>query len=242
MDDRHIARTLELADLEVETSRREVIAYAAVFDAPTHIRDHQGEYWERIARNAFDVTIRDNAGGVKAMVNHARDVYGMPSDRFSLPYGVVESMRPDGRGLLTVTKVARTDLGDEVLELMRSGALDGFSFSGRVLQTTRLDPARPDDMPTLVRTEIALREFGPAVFRAYDQAKILAVRSGTPLPLDSPPVSGTPDGVSDRSSIHDDQAPADGSVSDVSEQGNDSTPKAADGPNPALKWLRDNLR
>lgn len=236
-----IRRTLQVADLEVGTKRL-VTAYAAVFDTVVRIRDQHGEYWESIGRSAFDVTLRNNAQAVKAIVNHGADLYGQPTARFALPYGTVTSMVPDGRGLLTVTRVAETPLGDEILELMRSGALTGFSFAGSVLQTTTVDPVRSGDLPTLIRTEIKLREFGPAVFPAYESAQLLDVRSGRPLALtdDTDPSALEADGSTSSPA---DDSPANRSESDRPEQGNDSTPDAAvRQPNAAQQWLRDQFR
>lgn len=189
-----IDRTVELDDLVVraEGNRREIVAYAAVFDHPVEIEDHFGHYYEKIARSAFDVTLRDNPKGVKAIFNHGRDIYGNPSDRFAMPIGTPLEMRSDARGLLTVTRVSRTELGDEILELARDGALTAFSFSGRPLQKREEPAARSGDLKTVVRTEIALREFGPAVFAAYDTAAIVAVRS-EPTPTDTPAPAPAPD-------------------------------------------------
>lgn len=232
----HIARTLELADLETDVDRREIVAYASVFNQPVEIMDQHGHYWESIGRAAFDVTIRDAATRVRALVNHGRDIHGQPSDRFSMPYGTVVSMVPDGRGLLTVTRVAETDLGDEILELLRSGAMDGFSFSGRLLQSSETPPARAGDLPLMTRTEIALREFGPAVFPAYPEASLVATRSGHPTTSDGTPVlsdPSTPPAVT----------PAEGSDTARTEPGPASPPQAAERtPNAAHQWLRQNLR
>lgn len=222
---------VELIDLETNIDRREVVAYVAVFNQPTEIKDFDGHYYESIDRNAFNVTLREAPEKVRAFVNHGRDIYGQPSDRFSLPYGKVERMEPDGRGLLTVTKVLETPLGDEVLELLRGEAFNGFSFSGRVLKTDKIDPIREGDLPVLVRREIALREFGPAPFQAYDDATLVAVRSGQPIELP-------------QSSDQSRHAPAeDGSDVSDSEQGNgDPHDAVVREPNRAQLWLREQFK
>lgn len=173
-----ISRSFALDDLVVRSDGdgRTVEAYAAVFGAPTEIRDHYGHYFEVIDRSAFDVTIRRGTK-VGVLFNHGLDIYGNPSDRFSMPIGIPEAITTDGRGLRTVTRIARTELGDEVLELMRDGAIDGFSFSGKPLRSQKLAPSKGDDLPTVVRQELALKEYGPAVFRAYVGAKVLALRA-----------------------------------------------------------------
>lgn len=172
-----ITRSYALDDLVVRSDGdgRTVEAYAAVFGTPAEIRDFDGHYMEVIDRAAFDGAIR-RGSKISVLFNHGRDIYGNPSDRFSMPIGTPEMVRADARGLHTVTRIANTPLGDEVLELMRSGAIDGFSFQGRPLRSER-QPARGDNLPTIVRQELSLREYGPAVFRAYDDARVTALRT-----------------------------------------------------------------
>jgi HK97 family phage prohead protease len=172
-----ITRDFALDDLVVRTEGggRIVEAYAAVFGREAEIRDFDGHYKEVLGQHSFDGAIKRGAK-VGFFFNHGKDIYGNPSDRFSLPIGSPQSISADARGLLTVSRVADTPLGDEVLTLMRDGAIDGFSFSGRPLKSER-QPARGGGLPTIVRTELSLREYGPAVFRAYDDARVMALRS-----------------------------------------------------------------
>lgn len=173
-----IARSFELDDLVVrsEGDGRTVEAYAAVFDKPTEIRDQFGHYTEVIDRAAFNVAI-NRGQKPKVLFNHGRDIYGNPSDRFSMPIGTAESVASDGHGLRTVTRIARTELGDEVLELMRSGAITGFSFQGRAVKSQHQAAKSRDDLPTIRRQELGLTEYGPGVFVAYSDARLLAVRT-----------------------------------------------------------------
>lgn len=177
--DAPIARSFPLDDLVVRTDGdgRTVEAYAAVFDKPTEIRDHFGHYTETIDRTAFNVAINRSAQKPKVLFNHGKDIYGNPSDRFALPIGVPETIRADGHGLRTVTRISKTPLGDEVLELMRDGAVDGFSFQGAPHRSQRIAAKSRDELPTIVRQELGLTEYGPGVFVAYSDARILAVRT-----------------------------------------------------------------
>lgn len=172
-----ITRSFALEDLVVRSDGdgRTVEAYATVFGQPAEIRDFDGHYLEVIDRTAFNGAIKRGAK-VGVLFNHGKDIYGNPSDRYSMPIGTPESITADARGLHTVTRISKTPLGDEVLELMRDGAIDGFSFSGRPIRSQR-QPGKGTDLPTIVRTELSLREYGPAVFRAYDDARVLAVRA-----------------------------------------------------------------
>jgi HK97 family phage prohead protease len=174
-----ILRSFAIDDLVVRSDGdgRTVDAYAAVFGQPTEIRDQYGHYYETIDRTAFDGVLKRN---VKPAVffNHGRDIYGNPSDKWSAPVAVHRSAAADGRGLRVSSWYVNTPAGDEALELMRSGAVDGFSFSGKPNRSRTIAAARGEDLPTIVRQELGLAEYGPAVFRAYADARVLAMRSG----------------------------------------------------------------
>lgn len=176
-----IQRSFAIDDLIVRSDGdgRTVEAYAAVFGEPTEIRDQYGHYYESIDRTAFDGVLKRN---VKPAVffNHGRDIFGNPSDKWSAPVAVHRSASTDGRGLRVSSWYVNTPAGDEALELIRSGAVDGFSFSGKP-NRSRTIPAAGDDLPTVVRQELSLAEYGPAVFRAYDGARVLAMRSATQI-------------------------------------------------------------
>lgn len=176
--DSPIVRSFALDDLVVRADGdgRTVEAYAAVFGSPTEISDQYGHYFEVIDRAAFDGVLKR---GVKPAVffNHGRDIYGNPSDKWSAPVAVHRSARADGRGLRVEAHFVKTPAGDEALELMRSGAVDGFSFSGKPNRSRQIAPADGESLPTVIRQELSLKEYGPAVFRAYDDARVLAMRA-----------------------------------------------------------------
>lgn len=76
----------------------------------------------------------------------------------------------------------RAPIGRERRTRRRDGAISAQSFSGRII---RSDPPPPSGgyrrsggkLPTVRRLEIDLREYGPAVFAAYEGAAIMNVRS-----------------------------------------------------------------
>ena len=173
-----ILRSFAIDDLVVRSDGdgRTVDAYAAVFGKAAEIRDQYGHYFETIDRAAFDGVLRRNVKP-KVMFNHARDIFGNPSDKWSAPVAVHRSAEADGRGLRVSSWYVNTPAGDEALELVRSGAVDGFSFSGKPNRSRKIAAARGEDLPTIVRQELGLSEYGPAVFRAYDDARVLALRS-----------------------------------------------------------------
>lgn len=175
-------RSYPLDDIRIRSGGdgRTVEAYAAVFDTPTEIRDQDGHYNEVIGRSAFDKTIAERGNKIGVFFNHGLTLHGTPSERHSMPIGTPVEVRADGRGILTVTKYNRTALADEVLEAINTGAITGQSFSGRMIQSNpRRGPyrARGGELPTVTRNEIALREYGPTPFPAYEDASIVGVRA-----------------------------------------------------------------
>lgn len=172
-------RTFLLEDISIRGGGdgRTVVAYAAAFNAPAEIRDQDGHYLERIAPGAFDKTLERGLGAIQVFYNHAKTIYGTPSERFSIPLGVPEEIRADDRGLYTVTRYNRTPLADEILESIRNGDIRGQSFSGQFIagrsQRTR---GRAGDLDVIVRSEIALREYGPTPMPSYKEAAIVGVR------------------------------------------------------------------
>jgi HK97 family phage prohead protease len=175
-------RSYPLDDIRIRSGGdgRTVEAYAAVFDTPSEIKDQDGHYNEVIGRSAFDKTIAERGGKFGVFYNHGMTLHGTPSERHSMPIGTPVEVRADQRGVFTVTKYNRTQLADEVLEAINSGAITGQSFSGRMIQSTpKRGPyrGRGGEIPTVTRSEIALREYGPTPFPAYEDASITNVRA-----------------------------------------------------------------
>jgi HK97 family phage prohead protease len=159
---------------------RTVEAYAAVFDSPSEITDQHGHYLEVISRTAFNRAISHGIDRINVFYNHGLNLHGTPSDLGSVPIGSPVDIRPDGRGLRTVTRFNRSTLADSVLEAVRAGDIKGYSFRGRVFQSNpaRVPRSRPGSpLPTITRTELGLAEYGPTPTPAYAEAGILAVRS-----------------------------------------------------------------
>ncbi|TDE40505.1 hypothetical protein E1295_31900 [Nonomuraea mesophila] len=178
----YFTRAFPLDDISIRSDGdgRTVVAYAAVFDTPTEIRDRDGHYLEEISRTAFDKSLGERGNRFGVLYNHGATLHGTPSERASVPLGTPLEVRADGRGLLTVTRYNRTPLADEVLEAIRNGDIRGQSFSGRMIQSKPgRGPWRPrgGKLTTVTRTEIALREYGPTPFPAFEAAEIVGVRS-----------------------------------------------------------------
>jgi HK97 family phage prohead protease len=187
LEDMHIIRSAKGGD------GRTVEAFAAVFDEPAEIKDFEGHYVERIDPTAFNKVIADASrsrggfpGAVKVLYNHGMTIQGTPSERFSMPIGVPVEIRAEARGLLTRTRYSDTPLAEEILENIRAGAVTSQSFTGRIVRSDpqlrrgeRYTPYR-EQLPTVRRMELGLREYGPVLWPAYSGAEILGVRMSTP--------------------------------------------------------------
>lgn len=172
-----ITRTVPLLDYEVKGDGRTVIAYAATFGDLYEVVDSDGHYDEELNPKAFNHAIKLGAvRSAQVFYNHGLDLWGHPSDRYSVPVGVPEEIRADGRGLLTVTRYASTDLGEEILQLWRDGAIRGQSFRGAVYQS-RSKGMGPNGRPIIERLQLGLREYGPTPHPANQSAGLVAIRS-----------------------------------------------------------------
>lgn len=209
-------RSFELLDICVRSGGdgRTVEAYAAVWDSPTPIADRDGRYEEQIARTAFDRTLAHRGDKPWPVIfNHGMTIHGTPSPMDSMPIGAtVERPRVDSRGLVTLSRYHSGERADQALEAIKSGAISAQSFSGRFIASDVKTPrggfraAADGSLSRVTRTEIAMREFGPAVFAAYPGAAITGVRAefdqltdaqiahllSLATPLDSAERTGTP--------------------------------------------------
>lgn len=172
-----ILRTIPLDDFDIKrnVSGRTVTAYAAVFGQPTEIRDKHGHYWEEINRAAFNRTISHGIDRVNVFYNHGYDLSGRPNGLLAVPFATPVEIRPDGRGLLTVSRYNDGDLADAILAAWEGGQIKGQSFSGSVHQTR--ERGKRDSIPHIERTELGLREYGPTYSPAYTGAGLVMIRS-----------------------------------------------------------------
>ncbi len=151
------------AGLEVRSEGRTIAGLAVPFDEVAVVAG----YRERFARGAFARTIEERGPGrVKLLAQHDRD---------RLPVGRATLLREDTAGLYAELTVAKTAAGDEVLELVRDGTLDGLSIGFRPIRD-RWDAERSE----VERLEVALLEVSAVAFPAYDSARVVAVRDGRP--------------------------------------------------------------
>jgi HK97 family phage prohead protease len=151
-------------ELRAKDEGRTLVGYAAVFDTPTEINSWEGHFVERIAPGAFKRTLNNNSDRVKVLLNHGQGHIG------DLPLGSPSVMREDGHGLYVEVPLSDTDYNrEQIVPLLRDGALDGMSFRFSV-------PAGGDvwdesgDIPVRTINELKLFEFGPVTFPAYPES------------------------------------------------------------------------
>lgn len=226
-----IHRTVPLEDISIKPGDgRTVEAYLAVFDTPAEIHDGQGHYTEVIDRSAFNRAINNarptgsrSSWKTSVYYNHAMTPYGTPSERWSAPVAVTQDLVVEQRGVRAIDRYAATPDGDYALELVRAGAVKGYSFTGRLI---RSDPMRPPGggfrasrtgmLPVVRRLELGLSEYGPTPEPAYETAGVLGMRADVARRLIAAGftteeleelLSFTPDADSDDTDTPDDSGP-----------------------------------
>jgi HK97 family phage prohead protease len=182
---RAVERTYALQDMHVRSDGggRVVEAYAAIFNTPAEIMDQDGHYNEVNSPSAFTRTLQHNGTNFGVLFNHGRTIDGAPNPAATMPIGVPLVVRADEKGLYTETRYLDNPLADWTLNAIKEGALRAQSFSGRYRRSVRSYPQgrSAGNLPLITRQEIQLREYGPAVFAAYEGASILGTRSATDL-------------------------------------------------------------
>lgn len=150
---------------------RTMTGYPIVFDTWTTINSWEGQFKERIGDKALTKTLRENREGVKVLFNH-----GMDPSIGDKPLGRPSVMDPRSEGMYAEVPFSDTSYNDDLLALMRDGALDGQSFRMSVVKDEWVKPKRSGALPERTITELRLYEFGPVTFPAY-QATTVGLRS-----------------------------------------------------------------
>ncbi len=148
---------------------RTMHGYPIVFNTPTIINSREGHFEERIAPGAVNQTLKVGRDEVRVLFNH-----GMDPSIGDKPLGKATVMEPDAHGLRVEVPMSNTSYNDDLIALMRDGALDGMSFRFSVQDENWEYPE--DGLPQRTITQMRLYEFGPVTFPAY-QATTVGIRS-----------------------------------------------------------------
>ncbi|MEV7009556.1 HK97 family phage prohead protease [Streptosporangium sp. NPDC051022] len=158
----HLIRAFRAADLSIAGDGRTVTGVAVPFGVATVVDDGAGPYREEFRRGAFTRTIAERGPArVKVLAQH---------DHRAFPIGRATLLREDPAGLYAELRISATRAGDEALELIRDGALDGLSVGFRGIGHDRAQDG------TVLRTEVRLNEISLVAFPAYEGAVITGVR------------------------------------------------------------------
>lgn len=177
---RDFARTWDLDDITVrqDGNGRTVEALITPFDAAQEIRDAEGHYNETIGRTSFTKTLSERGLNFAVLFNHGKTYDGRTDGALMVPVGVPRVLSDKHeRGLYSETEYLENPLADAILDGVKKGAIRGYSFSGKFMKSQRTRAPGMGGLPTIHRSEIAMREYGPVLFPAYAGASILGTRS-----------------------------------------------------------------
>jgi phage head maturation protease len=135
-----------------------------------------GPFMERMAPTAFDKTHAESRNTMKVLFQHGRD-----QEVGDKPIGSIQSLSVDDVGA-----AYQVELFDGLPPLLLSGLRKnayGASFRFKVIQDVlderpKLSDYNPEGLPERTITEVAVREFGPVTFPAYEGATA-SIRSAT---------------------------------------------------------------
>jgi uncharacterized protein len=172
-------RSIAVDDMEIARDGRTVTAYAATFASPYPVMDFDGDYDEILNKTSFNRHLAQHGlRNVAVLFNHGLTVWGTPSEKFSQTLGAPLEVRPDGKGLLTVTRYNKNPLADEVLEMWANGDVRAQSFRGPIIRSA---PRRmgTNGRTQIERLEMGLADYGPAPRVANVDAELVSIRSAT---------------------------------------------------------------
>lgn len=149
--------------------------YALVFDSPTEINSWEGRFIERMMPGCMDKTLSERTPVL--MFDHGQ--HPLIGD---MPIGVIQSAKPDARGVFIKARFATNWLIEPVREACATKAINGWSFRFSVPQGKEVWRRVKGQLPERDVLEIKCTELGPVVFPAYADTT-LGVRSASPISL-----------------------------------------------------------
>ncbi len=122
--------------------------------------------WDRVIDGAYQASIAENEQkGTMPKMFWMHDAY-------STPVGVWSAMREDEKGLFLEGRLANTDKGREIYELMKMGAIDSFSIGYSVVKEKWNDEMRCNDL-----IEIKIREVSAVTFACNEESRLVELKS-----------------------------------------------------------------
>lgn len=152
-------------ELEVRGDGRTLEGYAAVFNAPTTIRDLGGDFEETILPGAFSRSLKSRMPILQW--DHGKD-----PRVGTVPIGSIQHLGEDTRGLHVTARLFDNPVVEPVRQAIEAKAVKGMSFRFGV-------PAGGDEWPTRDKRNVRdadVHELGPVAFPAYDATSV-SVRS-----------------------------------------------------------------
>ena len=162
-------------ELREEDETLTAVGYASVWD---RLSQNLGGFVERVLPGSFRSTI--NQSDVRALYNHEPDHLLGRSGNGTL------TMAEDDVGLRYEISLPKTQLGNDVAELLRRGDLVGSSIGFRVINGGEYWGETDDGYPLRTLTEVSLRDLGPVTFPAFSDtsASLRSLAEGRSLDLE----------------------------------------------------------
>jgi HK97 family phage prohead protease len=142
------------------TKENKLWGYAAIFDAPTEIREYGRTFTEVVRRGAFQRSLGENKDIICTFNHDVGKLLGRTSSQ-------TLTIKEDKVGLYFEVSLPDTATGNEVKELALRGDLLGASFTFTV-------PKEGESWASNTRElkDLDLYELGPVVLPAYKDTKI----------------------------------------------------------------------
>lgn len=152
-----VVASLPLTDAKMaKGDGRRMVGYAAAWDQPIV---GAGGWMPAdtmfLRRGTFKKSLAERFGEVRPLFNHGHD----PTIG-EKPLGKPDVIREDSYGLWTETPLLDTSWNDDIIELLKAGAIDGMSLTWETLEWDFID----DDAVEV--TQGRLFEYGPVTFPA----------------------------------------------------------------------------
>ena len=141
-----------------------LVGYAAVFNSRSH---DLGGFYETIAPGAFDRTLKENPD-VLALVEHDTNRVLARTTNGTL------RMQPDAKGLRVEIKPADTSYARDLLELVRTGTVQGMSFRFRPYKGGSSLDMKASPLPLRTLRSVELKEVSVVLDPAYPATEVFA--------------------------------------------------------------------